>query len=146
MRLITLLCCFVHLFLQNTWTIQSSNYTCRETDVNLQFTIVQTNHSAWQPATSCARSLCDIISNDESSCRSYSAPCFAYQSLNFGRMCAPAFLCSVLEPCNQVNFSCSSNSSICVINSCCSPQAVCLPSTSIKYCVSPNSTVYSGSM
>lgn len=126
-------------------TIQSSNYTCRETDVNTTLTDTQSNHSAWQSTTACARSPCDVISNDETSCRSYSAPCLAYQSSNYGRICAPAFVCSVLEPCNQSNFTCSSNTSICVNDSCCSPQAMCLPRSSLKYCLSVNSSFYHGS-
>ena len=142
---ITMRSLLLYSFLLGVSTIQSSNYTCRETAVNIQLSVAQSNHSAWQPATACARSPCDVISDDETSCRSYSAPCFAYQSPNYGRICAPAFVCSVLEPCNQTTFTCSSNASICVTDSCCSPQAMCLPWTSLKLCLSVNSSIYNGS-
>jgi hypothetical protein len=123
----------------------ASDFVCQESDRDVNFNLSVANHSASQLTSNCALSRCDVISNDENSCFSSSAPCFAYLTPSNATLCAPGIICSLLEPCNNANFSCASSSSVCVVNSCCSPQHVCLPFFSMNYCVSPNSTVYVGS-
>ena len=56
-----------------------------------------------------------------------STPCFDYRSINNQQYCAPASVCSLLQPCHSSNHTCPSNSFVCVINSCCQPRNVCLP-------------------
>jgi len=58
---------------------------------------------------------------------SSSTPYFGYRALNNSNYCALNILWSILEPCNNITYGCTSNTSVCIINSCCSPQAVCLP-------------------
>jgi hypothetical protein len=67
-------------------------------------------------------------------------PCFNYRTANNISYCAPASLCTILEPCNNVTRGCSSNTSVCVINSCCTPAAVCLPLIWTELCPSINDT------
>ncbi|CAF3577643.1 unnamed protein product [Rotaria sp. Silwood1] len=66
--------------------------------------------------------------------RSSSTPCFYYFMLNKTSYCAPGILCSILEPCNNITFTCASATSVCVVNSCCSPQAVCVPWSATNLC------------
>jgi hypothetical protein len=63
-----------------------------------------------------------------------STPCFDYRTLNNSRYCAPAILCSILESCNNITYTCASTTSICIVNSCCSLQAVCLPLLTTNFC------------
>lgn len=65
-----------------------------------------------------------------------STPCFDYRTINNTRYCAPAIQCSILEPCDNITHGCTSYNFVCVINSCCSPQAVCVPSVAINLCPS----------
>lgn len=102
------------------------------------------DHSGSRPSYSCLLNQCNITSNDENSCFSASAPCFVYQASNGTTICAPGILCSALEPCDNSTLTCTSSSSICVVNSCCSPTAVCLPVSALSFCLSPTFT-YSGS-
>jgi hypothetical protein len=63
----------------------------------------------------------------DNSCRSSSTPCFDCRTLHNTSLCTPAILCSIFEPCNNITLDYASNTFVCVVNSCCSPQAVCLP-------------------
>ncbi|CAF2529349.1 unnamed protein product [Rotaria sp. Silwood2] len=54
-------------------------------------------------------------------------PCFDYHTTDNVSYCALASLCSILESCNNTTGTCESNRSVCVSNSCCTPNQVCLP-------------------
>ena len=92
-------------------------------------------HSAVQPTSNCLLQQCHVSSNNNNNdCRSLSTPCYDYRTVNNTSYCAPGVLCSILEARNNINYKCSSNTSVCIINSCCSPQAVCLPLSWINFC------------
>ncbi|CAF0837958.1 unnamed protein product [Adineta steineri] len=74
--------------------------------------------------------------NNNNSCLSSSTPCFDYRTTNNISYCAPGILCSILETCNNITQTCSSNNSICIVNSCCSSKAVCLPFSATQICKS----------
>jgi hypothetical protein len=112
------------------------NYICGDDSGDVQFTLSVTAQSAWQPLTNCSVPQCNISASNDNSCRSSSTPCFNYLTFNGVNLCAPAVLCSILEPCDNNTYTCASNTSVCVVNSCCSPQAVCLPLTSATFCSS----------
>ncbi|CAF3692936.1 unnamed protein product [Adineta steineri] len=76
--------------------------------------------------SNCSVPQCNVFSNDKNIYISSSTPYFDYRTLNDSSYCAPNIPCSILEPCNNVTYECASNTSVCIINSCCSPQAVCL--------------------
>ncbi|CAF4321687.1 unnamed protein product, partial [Adineta steineri] len=76
--------------------------------------------------SNCSVSQCNVFSNDKNIYISSSTPYFDYRTLNNSSYCAPNIPCSILEPCNNVTYECASSTSVCIINSCCSPQAVCL--------------------
>ena len=101
------------------------------------FSLFSSSHSAWNSSSTCSLQQCYANPDTNSSCRSSVTPCFDYRMSNNNRYCAPGILCSILLPCN--NGTCPSTSSICVVNSCCSPQAVCLPLFATNYCVIGNS-------
>ncbi|CAF1376228.1 unnamed protein product [Adineta steineri] len=125
-------------------TTQLPNYSCTENNASIQFTLSSSAHSAWNPTSNCSLQQCNVnltnINNDN--CRSSSTPCFDYRTTNNISYCAPGILCSILERCNNITQTCSSNSSICVINSCCSPQAVCLPFLATYMCKTGTDTYY----
>lgn len=99
------------------------------------------SHSAWQSSSNCQLLLCNQnSSNNNDSCRLSSTPCFDYRTANNTSYCAPGTLCSLLEPCNNITGGCSSNMSVCIMNSCCMPQAVCLPLFLTNLCLSRNNT------
>ena len=102
----------------------------------LHFTLSASSHSAWQSSTNCNMSQCPMNASYDNGCRASSTPCFDYRSLNNTSYCAPAVDCSILESCNNITHDCASNSSVCVNNSCCSPQAVCLPLSATNFCKS----------
>ncbi|CAF0858351.1 unnamed protein product [Adineta steineri] len=108
-------------------TTQLPDYSCSENNVSIQFTLSSSSHSAWNSTSNCSLQQCNVNSNNNNNCLSSSTPCFDYRTINNISYCAPAILCSILEECKNVTQTCSSNNSICIINSCCSSQAVCLP-------------------
>ncbi|CAF3896181.1 unnamed protein product, partial [Adineta steineri] len=115
-------------------TTQLANYSCSENNVSIQFTLSSSSHSAWNPTSNCSLQQCDISLNGNNNCLSSSTPCFDYRTINNISYCAPGILCSILERCDNNTQTCSSNSSVCIINSCCSPQAVCLPLLATQMC------------
>ncbi|CAF1220558.1 unnamed protein product [Adineta steineri] len=115
-------------------TTQLPIYYCSENNASIQFTLSSSSHSAWNPTSSCSLQQCDTSLNSNNSCRSSSTPCFDYRTINNISYCAPGILCSILERCNNTTQTCSSNSLVCVINSCCSPQPVCLPFLATQMC------------
>ncbi|CAF4327001.1 unnamed protein product, partial [Adineta steineri] len=116
-------------------TTQLPNYSCSENNVSIQFTLSSSAHSASNPTSSCSLQQCNVNSTtNNNSCRSSSTPCFDYRTINNISYCAPGILCSILERCDNITQTCSSNNSICIINSCCSSQAVCLPFLVTQMC------------
>ncbi|CAF4919660.1 unnamed protein product, partial [Rotaria sp. Silwood1] len=99
------------------------DYYCNENDHNIQFSWSSSGHSGWEPTLNCSLQQCNINLNNNATCRSSSTLCFDYRSVNNMIYCAPGLLCSLLEPCNNVTYNCTSNTSVCIINSCCSPKA-----------------------
>ncbi len=69
-------------------------------------------------------------------CVSIERVCFDFQTNNGTSFCAPASSCELLDPCDD-NGYCTSNTSVCIFNSCCT-QPVCLPLILVNLC-SPNS-------
>ncbi|CAF4102004.1 unnamed protein product, partial [Rotaria sp. Silwood2] len=112
--------CFAYVKGQTTTV---PNYYCNENKATVQFTLSSSPHTAWQPILNCSLQQCHVSSNNNDSCRSSSTPCFDYRTVNNGRYCAPGIICSILKPCDNANYTCASNISICIVNSCCSPQA-----------------------
>ena len=104
-------------------TTQSSSYTCPVSDVTAQFSAVTStySHSALNIQASCSIAQCQ---STDDSCRNSQTPCFNYQTQNNVGYCGPAVDCSILQPCND---TCSSNQSVCVMNTCCQPAGRCLP-------------------
>ncbi|CAF2132567.1 unnamed protein product [Rotaria magnacalcarata] len=107
-----------------------------EKNVSVEFTLSSSPHSGSQPALNCSLTQCSSGSNNPIDCLQSSTPCFGYRNINNMSYCAPGILCSILESCNNINYSCTSNTSVCVVNSCCSPQAVCLPVSLVNLCKS----------
>jgi hypothetical protein len=124
-------------------TTEIPNYTCNEGDDTVKFTQFSSSHSASQPASNCSLQQCHVSSSNSNSCRSSSTPCFDYRTLTNSSYCAPGILCSILELCDNTTYTCASNTSVCIVNSCCSPQAVCLPLQFTNFCILGNDTLYS---
>ncbi|CAF1054681.1 unnamed protein product [Adineta steineri] len=117
--------------------IEAPNYSCiNNSSGNVTFALSWSSHSAWNPTLNCTLQQCLIIFNNNSSCRSSSTPCFDYRTYTDDRYCAPGIMCSLLEPCNNVTYACTSKSSVCAINTCCSPRSVCLPLSWTDLCKS----------
>ncbi len=142
----------IYLFLLNSFTLyklhlgqttEAPNYSCNESNNVVKFTLFSAPHSAWQPALNCSLQQCYENSNNNNTCRSSSTPCFDYRTVNNSSYCAPGILCSILEPCDNMTLICASNTSICVVNSCCSQQPICLPLLLTNFCISGNDTFYS---
>ena len=115
-------------------TTMTPNYQCTDDGQTAQFTFSTSSHSASSPLSNCSLSQCANGPIVNTGCRSSSTPCFEYRSTNNTIVCAPAVQCSILEPCDNLTFACSSNTSMCVINSCCSTQAICLPVKATYFC------------
>jgi hypothetical protein len=111
-------------------TTQSPEYSCNSDNSMITFTLSSSSHSAWNSLSNCSLSQCTSNNN---SCRSSQTPCFDYHTIDSISYCAPASLCSILEPCQNV---CSLNTSVCIVNSCCQPKTVCLPLEWITLCPS----------
>ena len=114
-------------------TTQADGYYCPVGSINVRVQSSSMSHSARDYLSGCSRSLCNSR-NTTYSCRLSSTPCFDYRTANNVSYCAPGILCSILEPCNNITGTCSQNNSIFVVNSCCQPKAVCLPSLYISLC------------
>ncbi|CAF1124332.1 unnamed protein product [Adineta steineri] len=124
---------------QNT---QLPNYSCSENNVSIEFTLSLSSHSAWNSTSYCSLQQCNVDSNNNNSCRSSSTPCFDYRTINNISYCAPGILCSILERCDNITQTCSSNNSMCVVNSCCSSQPVCLPLLAAQMCERGTNTLF----
>ncbi len=113
-----------------------TNFSCIESNFHIQFTYSSASHSAWQPSLDCSLSSCvqSLNNSYSSSCLSTSISCFDYRTINNVSYCAPPSSCSILEPCDNITNECVSNTSVCVINSCCIPRAVCLPLLWVSVC------------
>jgi hypothetical protein len=105
-------------------TTQSTEYSCDSDNSIVTFTLSSSSHSAWNSLSNCSLSQC---TSDNNSCRLSQTPCFDYHTIDTIGYCAPASLCSILESCNNITNTCSLNTSVCIINSCCQPKTVCLP-------------------
>ncbi|CAF1065495.1 unnamed protein product [Adineta steineri] len=123
-------------------TTQLPNYSCSENDVSIQFTLSSSFHSASNLTSNCSLQQCNTSLNSNNNCLSSSTPCFDYRTINNISYCAPGILCSILETCGNIAQTCSSNNSVCVINSCCSSQAVCLPFLATQMCKTGTDTYY----
>jgi len=111
-------------------TTEPLNYICPLNNTTTEFSLVNVSfsHSAFSNATNCSVSLC---SSDNHNCRNSETPCFDYRTQNGVQYCAPAIYCSLLESCNG---TCTSSSSVCVINTCCEPNTICLPLAFTIFC------------
>ncbi|CAF1493318.1 unnamed protein product [Adineta steineri] len=123
-------------------TTQLPNYSCSENNVSIQFTLSSSFHSAWNSTSNCSLQQCNTSLNGNNNCLSSTTTCFDYRTTNNIRYCAPGILCSILEECDNITQACSSNNSVCVINSCCSSQAVCLPLLATQMCKTGTNTYY----
>ncbi|CAF4431854.1 unnamed protein product, partial [Rotaria sp. Silwood2] len=132
MRFETALLFIVVLSCIQVQVTQQNEYYCTENDDSFRMLDSSSPHSASQPNTNCALQRCDVNWNSSNPCRAESIACFDYVTQNNTHYCAPGVLCSVLEPCN--GFTCASNTAVCVVNTCCSPQAVCLPVSLKNFC------------
>ncbi len=110
----------------------ASEYFCSTNDSSIEITLTSSPHSAWEPLSNCALALCNVSSNNI--CRSSETPCFDYRTNTNASYCAPGALCSIMQPCNNITYQCVSSTSVCVVNSCCAAQAVCLPLYWISLC------------
>ena len=113
---------------------QTPSYSCYENNSSITFTFSFADHSAEQASRNCLLSRCNVSSSNNSTCLASLTPCFDYRSWNNTSYCAPAIDCSILTPCDNITNQCASNTSVCVVNSCCSPQAICLPLFATEIC------------
>lgn len=104
----------------------------------LHFNYLFSNHSAENLISNCSVQKCNGSNNTSGVCRSSSTPCFEYRAMNNISYCAPGILCTILEPCDNITYTCTSNQSICVVNSCCTSQAICLPLFATNFCKKGN--------
>ena len=102
-------------------TTQSSEYFCINNNFTLTFTLSSFSHSALDYSSNCSLSECN----------------------NNISYCAPACLCSILESCDNITNTCSSNTSVCVINSCCQLKTLCLPLEWTTWCPSASQFSFS---
>lgn len=87
-------------------------------------------------SSSCSVSICGASSGASSGGCSGSTPCFNFQSTN-ETLCAPQVQCSLFDVCIS-GTRCATNTSICIINSCC-PQPICMPRALGSACTASNS-------
>ena len=76
------------------------------------------------------------LSKCNNDCCSLNTPCFDYRTIKNQSYCAPASRCSILESCDRNTGECRSNTSVCIVNSCCTPKTVCLPLSWTSLCPS----------
>ena len=124
-------------------TTAAPNYSCSENGGNVKFTASSSPHSASYPTSNCSLQQCIVSSSNNDSCRSSLTPCFDYRSLDNSSYCAPGILCSILEACDNITYTCTPNTSVCIVNSCCSSHAICLPLLSTNFCTRGIDTLYS---
>ncbi|CAF3996795.1 unnamed protein product [Rotaria magnacalcarata] len=129
-----------------TQTTVAPNYYCYEKEDVIQFTLSSLPHSAWQPTLNCSLQQCNESPTDNNNCRSSSTPCYDYHTHNNISYCAPGILCSILEPCNNITYTCASNNSACIVNSCCLLQAVCVSLSWINICTSSTDSTTTASI
>jgi len=109
-------------------TTHPNNYQCDENNFQMKFTLSNSSHSARNLSANCSLPLyISTLSNSNNTCQSTMTPCFEYRGINNQTYYAPAALCSIVETCQNPTNQCSSNTSICVVNSCCSTGSICLP-------------------
>ncbi|CAF1183189.1 unnamed protein product [Adineta ricciae] len=123
-------------------TAASLSYSCAYRNTSVQFTLLTSAHSASNSASSCSLQQCNGTSADNQTCSLSPTPCFDYRTMNNISYCAPGVDCSVLQPCDNVTHSCASNDSVCIVNSCCSPSAVCLPVLTTEFCSRGKATTF----
>ncbi len=114
-------------------TTDPTSYTCNENNFNIRISRSTSPHSAFDNSSNCSLSQC---TNNNNSCLSSNAHCFGYRSINNQSYCAPGSLCSILEPCDNITGQCATNTSVCIVNSCCLPKTKCLPLSLINLCSS----------
>jgi len=115
-------------------TVELSNLICNQNNSSIELSLLSTFHSAWDSTLNCSLSQCNMNTND--SCHSLQTPCFDYRSINNQSFCAPASLCSILEPCDNITNACPSNAFVCIVNACCQSTKVCLPLIFTQLCSS----------
>ncbi|CAF4448156.1 unnamed protein product [Rotaria socialis] len=115
-------------------TTRANNYFGYQNSSTVQITLSSSAHTAWQSTSNCSVQQCNISLNNDNNCRSSSIPCYNYLSFNSTSYCAPGILCSILQSCYNVALSCGSNDFVCIVNSCCTPQPVCLPILFTSFC------------
>jgi hypothetical protein len=124
-------------------TTLAPNYSCNQNNNSVQFTLSYSNHSAWNSISNCSLQQCYESTTVNNGCLLSSTPCFDYHTFNNISYCAPAILCSILEPCDNRTNICTSNTSVCIYNSCCSSQPICLPLALTNLCILGNLIFYS---
>ncbi|CAF3560960.1 unnamed protein product, partial [Rotaria sp. Silwood2] len=112
------------------------NYVCNQNTDIVEFTYSASDHSAFNSTLNCSLQQCYANPSNTSSCLLSPTPCFAYRTLSNITYCAPGIQCSLMEPCNNITYTCTSNISVCIVNSCCLPQAICLPVSWTNFCKS----------
>ena len=128
-----------HVSSENTYIlvdqiISTQTYTCNTTDRMASFSLSFSSHSVWDSRINCSLDLCNRNSYGNVRCHNASTPCFRYQNSHGNQYCAHAILCSILQPCNNSHYSCTSINGRCVVNSCCSPHQVCSPLSWTSFC------------
>jgi hypothetical protein len=123
-------------------TTPTTNYSRNEVSFNVQFTLSESSHSALKSTFNFSSAQCDVFLPNNSACRSSSTPCFDYRTINNTRYCASGMLCSIMESCDNATYNCASDTSVCIINSCCSPQAICLPLSFTRFCSPGNNIIH----
>ncbi|CAF0739542.1 unnamed protein product [Adineta ricciae] len=74
------------------------------------------------------------VNSSLTNCFANEAVCYDYQTNDGNRYCAPASSCELFETCSE-NYHCKSNTSVCIVNSCCA-QPICLPLVLVELCSS----------
>jgi hypothetical protein len=124
-------------------TTLAPSYSCNQNNNTIELTLSYSNHSAWNSISNCSLQQCYGSSINNNSCLLSLTPCFNYRTFNNISYCAPAILCSILELCDNMTNTCTSNTSVCIANSCCSSQSICLPLAWTNLCMLGNDTFYS---
>lgn len=135
---------FVHLFLScytfiairkySGQTTATPNYYCNVNDNEIRLVFSTSSHSAWESASNCSLQQCNRNSGMNNNCYFSEMSCYDYRTLNNVSYCTPAVDCSLLEPCINTTYTCASSQSVCIVNTCCSTYAVCLPLLLLNIC------------
>ncbi|CAF1247245.1 unnamed protein product [Adineta ricciae] len=102
-------------------TTEASNYTCDETDTQVEFSLSVLSHSGQNQLSNCLLQSCNSYSSNNGTCRLESTPCFDYRTSNNRSFCAPGIQCSILESCDNITHTCSS-------------REMCLPIVTTRFC------------